>query len=602
MLGAGAATTAALVALYLLRPQRRRIDVPYARLWGLVAREARSSAIARKLRRWESLLLQLLIASLLLLALAEPRLGLHEARRQVILVDVSASMQAKEGSQTRLEIARTAVQHLLDGISPDDETSIVVFDTEPRVLCPLTTDDAQLRAAAARIVATDAPDDVVPALRLAADVLRGAAHGRLTLVTDGSLDLSGVEALPDVELRAVNVAVPSVDDHSDNVAITGFSVRRYAANPSAYELLVEVRSYASAPRRVTLTISQEGETVEVTTLDLPARGRVQRRLSDLAGEGRRLEASIDGHDALPLDDRAYALLPEQPRTRVLLVGSGDLYTEGALLLDRAVDVERVAPASYDAKKATTHDAVVFAGWTPPQAPSVPALFLGCEPPGCPFSTRGTMEAPIVTETRKDDPILRWVALKDLNVSRSSVFALGAGDTSLASSLGRALLVSGTKNGVRTVALGFQPQRSDLPLRVAFPILLVNSLRWLTGHGVESPDDVRTGRRTRLLAAGNLELAGPEHVHVSAHDGSAELTVHHVGFYAGTDGRLVAANLADGRESSLASRPLEVGTQTLLAPSAAQRLAPRMSPWRWLAALALLLIALEWWSFHRRHTV
>lgn len=590
-----------MVALYLLRPQRRRVDVPYARLWGLVVREARSSAIARKLRRWESLLLQLLIAGLLLLAIAEPRLGEHRARRHVILVDVSASMQAQEGGETRIERARTAVQHLLDGLSPDEETSIVAFDTEPRALCALTRDDAELRAAAAKLVAVDAPDDPVPALRLAADVLRGAEHGRLTLVTDGALDLSHAGPLPDVELRAVNVATPSTDDHSDNIAITGFSVRRYPANPSAYEILVEVRSYASVARKVTLTVTQEGETVEVTPLDLPAGGRILRRLSDLAGEGRRLEASIDGHDALPLDDRAYALLPERPRTRVLLVGSGDLYTEGALLLDRAVDVERVAPASYDASKATTYDAAVFAGWTPPEAPHVPSLYLGCEAPGCPFATRGSMDAPIVTETRKDDPVLRWVALKDLNVSRSSIFTAGAGDTNLASSLGRSLLVSGTKNGVRTIALGFAPQASDLPLRVAFPVLLVNSLRWLTGHAVESPDDVRTGRRTRISAQRDLDLTGPEHLHVRAHDGVAELTLRHVGFYTSAD-RVIAANLADARESSLASHPIVIGKQTISAPSATQRLSPRAALWRWLAGLALLLIALEWWTFHRRHTV
>ena len=49
LLAAGGVTAAALVALYLLRPQRRRVDVPYLRLWGLVVREARSSALARRL-------------------------------------------------------------------------------------------------------------------------------------------------------------------------------------------------------------------------------------------------------------------------------------------------------------------------------------------------------------------------------------------------------------------------------------------------------------------------------------------------------------------------------------------------------------------------
>jgi hypothetical protein len=620
LLTAAGAASVTLVALYLLRPSRRRVEIPYARLWGLHVVEARATAIARRLRRWESLLLQLLIAALILFALADPRPGgAGERARQVILVDTSASMQARDtpGGPTRLERARRAAGRVLDGLRADEEAMIVAFDSAPRPT-PMTAEETVLRAAVASLVAHDAPDALLPALELAGDALAGATSARLTLISDGGFDPEaiaalqrGVPALRGVDVRFERVGEePGRIDHDldyDNVAITGFSVRRYPANPSAYEILAEVRSFSARPRRARLTITQEGEPVEVTPLELPAHGRVLRRLTDLSGEGRRLEAhlEVEGFDALPLDDRAYALLPERKKTRVLLVGSGDLYAEGALLLDRAVEVVRKRPSDYDANAITDFDAVLFDGYTPATPPARPALYLGCEPPGCPFTVHGEVRAPIVTEVEREHPLLRWVALKDLNVSRSVTFAPARGDAALASALGRTILIAGERGGQRMIAFGFSPTVSDLPLRVAFPVFLVNALQWLRGRSAELEDAVRTGRRQRLAASGGaLTVTSPrgDRLVLPVQAGGAELDADTAGFYHVDEQRLIAANLSDARESWLASRPLELNGRLVAAPETVARLRPGTAIWRGLAILALLLVVVEWWTFHRRWTV
>ena len=101
-----------LVALYLLKQQRRRVPVPFARLWQRVLRESESSALQRRLKRLLSLLLQLVMLALLVLALGDPRLSQSRAGRTlVLLVDTSASMQARtlakeRPTETRLDVAR----------------------------------------------------------------------------------------------------------------------------------------------------------------------------------------------------------------------------------------------------------------------------------------------------------------------------------------------------------------------------------------------------------------------------------------------------------------------------------------------------------------
>ena len=624
LLAAGATIVGALVALYLLRPSRRRVEVPYARLWGLVVREAKSSAIARRLRRWESLLVQLLVAALLLFAISDPHFGGHGDRpRHVVLVDTSASMAARdsESSEPRIALARRAVHRVLDGLSPDEEAMIVAFDSSPHPLSPLTTDEATLRAAADHLVAAASPDAIIPSLRLAADALAGAGARRLTIVSDGAIDEHGLSASPqslgldgvDVRFEAVAPLAEVTADGSatsENLAITGFAVRRYPANPSAYEILVEVRSYSDQPRHARLTISQEGDPVEITELELAPHARVQRLLSDLSGEGQRLEAHLESthFDALDTDDVAYALLPERHRTKILLVGAGDLYTEGALLLDRGVDVERRTPDNYDPEHAKTADAIVFVGVTPRQPAPRPALFLGCDGADCPFVTRGSVGAPTVTEIARAHPVMKWITLTDLNVTRSATYTLTRGDVALASTLGRALLVAGERNGQRAIALGFAPSTSDLPLRVAFPVLLVNALKWLSGRSLEAVDSALTGHASRLAATSSpLELLAPDGSSVSlpVRDHGTALVATQVGFYRGTRNdaqRIVSANLFDPRESSIGGKKLMLFGKPVPPPARLERVPPRAALWRWLALVAIAALLVEWWTYHRRWTV
>ena len=117
------------------------------------------------------------------------------------------------------------------------------------------------------------------------------------------------------------------------------------------------------------------------------------------GEGTRLEARLrppqgDGSvDALAVDDRAFALLPPRTKQRVLLVSAGNLFLEGALLLDENLAVTKIAPNAYDPADTARFDAVIFDGYTPEDAPRVHALYLAPDGPGSPWKSRGRGNSP-----------------------------------------------------------------------------------------------------------------------------------------------------------------------------------------------------------------
>jgi hypothetical protein len=659
-------SAALITLLYVLKQQRRRVEVPFARLWQQVLSQTQASSFWRKLRRWLSLLLQLCVLALLVAALGDPRLGRTAAGRSLVLiVDASASMQAVVAGAggaagpppTRLALAKQRARELIAGLSGDDLAVVVALDGQPAPQGGLSFDARELYAQVDAVTARDTPADLPAALALAGALLHGREHPTVVLISDGGFDDSALAAIPagagpgsgpgpglDVRFQPLlskAVKAPPIG----NAAITAFSVRRYRRNRLSYEVLISLGWFPAVggpagPQRVTLELVQEGEVVDVQPLELAAGVQEARLYPNLSGAGTHLEARLrlsDGSsDALALDDRAYAVLPERQRQRVLIVTRGNLFLEGALLAAGAGEenhlvIDKVTPAAYTSERAGHYDVVLFDSFTPPTAPDANAIYLDPQRDG-PFDIAGEVKRPLITDLEASHPVLRWVSLGDVNMTRSSVFRLGPGDRALASMLKQPLIVAREQTGrsgatQRSVAIGFDLRQSDLPLRVAFPVLLMNAMDWFAGDVDADLGSYRTGRTWRVplrtsrrsgtrgtsdaealaLTTAQLMLPEGEIIPVPVHEGHALYYGQRVGFYSLRTGGLAApllwaANLADVTESTAALRStLQLGGTTLRPPDGGQR-ALRRELWPYLLLLALTILALEWWSYHRRWTV
>ena len=182
------------------------------------------------------------------------------------------------------------------------------------------------------------------------------------------------------------------------------------------------------------------------------------------------------------------------------------------------------------------------------------------------------------------------------------------------------MVTGEHGEQRFVALAFGATDSDLPLRVAFPLFIRNAIGWLAGRdaAAETSDSLRAGESV-VLAPGETLWTHPQRVFQPINEipaaekiaGSGVFRPMHNGFYLRTkaDGstRWLAVNTADSAMSSLNAGPTAgavPSSSTLPAATAefggweALRVWP---PWVYLALLAFVVCALEWWSFHRRRT-
>jgi len=614
-----------VAVLYVLKLRRRVVAVPFAPLWERILRDKEATSLFSKLKRLLSLFMQLALLALLVLALGDPRAAesLVRGRTIVVLMDASASMQATDVTPSRLSVAKDEVRKMIRGLGGADRMLVAQMDAMVTPLGPMTGDTSALERELGEVAPTDARADFPRALRFATDVLRDADRPEVIVVSDGALgpasDAAGAVHLGDAKLSYVRVG-----KEGQNVGITEFSVRRYPLDKGRYEVMFELTNTGARVEDVELQLLGDGALVDITKLRLQPGERLPRFYPQLSGASRTLEAKIarvDGtHDDLAADDHAFALLPERRRARVLVVTAGNAYLEAALLLDEYLDVTQVPPAGYAAAVvAHPWDAVGFDGVTPAEMPKANALYLDPRGPGSPVKVKEALKSPGFDRLDRRHPALRFTALDDVNIAAGHRLEPGEGDKVLgASNDGAApILVAGSRGGYKFVAVGFDVRDSDLPLRPAWPLFVLDCIDWFDDEDARYLSSFRTGEVWRIpvpasVAAATVAWPDGSTRAVAVHEGRAVMLGEHSGFYrvsyrspepGGPEGGTTfAANLLDPAESAIASQDRLFVDGKDAGETSPFHLGVRREIWMYLLLAAALLTALEWATYHRRVTV
>ena len=140
---------APIVALYILKLRRRREPVSTLLFWEQIFREKQTTSLFQKLKHLLSLLLQLLFLALLVLALARPQFAFmtKSARQLILIIDRSASMNALDGTLSRLESAKQQALRMVDNLRFIDEMMVISCHTQPIIHSPFTNHQKSLRVA-----------------------------------------------------------------------------------------------------------------------------------------------------------------------------------------------------------------------------------------------------------------------------------------------------------------------------------------------------------------------------------------------------------------------------------------------------------------------
>ena len=177
----GGLLAAAPVAAHLLRRRRaKEIELPTASLLAATPPAAR-----RRSALEDRALLAIRVIAVLLLAVlgATPFVSCSRialARRDgasvamVFVLDDSLSMTAPDPKgKTRFDRAKQAALDLIDDAEPGDSFAVILGGAEPRVLLAATTDARAAYSAVKEVEPSDRATDLVAAVAIARDMLRG---------------------------------------------------------------------------------------------------------------------------------------------------------------------------------------------------------------------------------------------------------------------------------------------------------------------------------------------------------------------------------------------------------------------------------------------
>lgn len=287
-----------VVILYLRRIRLRREAVSTGMFWELVFAEQRARSAWQQWRHPASLAVQLIVLTLMVTALADPRIP--GPRQIVLILDNSASMDAADVKPTRLAEARQAAARLICGLRPCDQMAILSAGGAVGVCSSPTSDQTALRAALHKV---DVPagrgsTQVGAAVELARSMLAAAPRREIKVITDGCFN--GVAQLAGAE----DVELMRVGKRTGNLAITRLQVRRTLPDPPRCQILAEVSSYSDKPVACRLELAAGGKPLRTVKISLSANGRWQQVLEETIAQPGRLTARLDPGDVYPADNRA----------------------------------------------------------------------------------------------------------------------------------------------------------------------------------------------------------------------------------------------------------------------------------------------------------
>jgi Ca-activated chloride channel family protein len=602
-----------VVVFYLLKVRRHDEEVSSTFLWNDLIRDLAAHEPLQRLKWNLLLLLQLLALALITFAVARPfseQIG-QKPVQAVLLLDGSASMQAQDVQTTRFAKAVEAARSTLAGLPENSLATAILVAAHPQVLVSATADRQQVDRALVSAQPSGAAADMREALLLARSLGGDPNSRRIFLFTDAAFTLPS--DLPD-DLGSVDV-VPVGQPNTGNLAVTTIATRPDPRDNRRQQLFTRVENFADITAHGVITITVDGQAVEERPVDLPPNGHTELVFEELPAGARWASvtaSSTRGDNGLTMDDTAFAVLVQRKPSQVLLVSTGNQFLEKVLTLLPNVDLYRIAAPRYLAVEADRFDIIVFDNYLPPLLPRGNLLVLN-PPDRGPYRTTGQVTRPRVATWDREDPILSFVDIRDMNISRASKLDMPRWAKPLISTADGLPLMAVGQDGDRRVAiLPFDLQQSNLPLMSAFPILMANMVNYLSPPGVVQSPEINTGAPESLLPLPQVErvrVAGPTDQASEFRSGQGPIT------YAATDvpglyrvqqiiqggqqtvdDDLFAANLANPDESDIRPRltglsnpgPLDAGLTTL-----------QKEVWGVLAALILPLLLFEWFWFHRR---
>lgn len=609
---------APLAAIYFLKVRPRRKPTTAYFLWDRIFQEKRASSLFHRLRDAWSLVLMALAAAAVCFALARPE-WTDQRKDLLIVVDNSASMAARDGRTSRLDLAKRLASDIVQGLNGNQRAAVATVATRLDYHSHLTDNPRELLEAIDAIrpsaeslnvgtlptstwetgaavepsregEAPAEPASAKTAPSAARPDPRPAGEHRVLLLSDGSFDTT---SLPKhVELFKVGTPV-------ENVGLVAADMEFLAGDTSRIGFYYQTASTFPEPKKVDLTLySLDDNGLEqlqkVIPLTIgPGKNRPETFQLVDAPAGRWL-ARLDLNDALAADNTAYLSLTKPKPIRVsvestdrfFLENSVHAFSQGESLLTLVKENPDVVLAKSAAPAADL--AIIFQ----PAGESIWWTKLGDE------VTAGA--ARVLVE---DHPALRHLDASSIPfVGARQITPIAGAQVLVADDSGLPLIYKARHGRQTAVVVNLDPVAAEFYFSAWFPVLVHSAVTHLAGHENMLAAAHRSGEPilipggrddvTTKVAAPRLHDNDPPNPPVDV-TGEVFRGAKAIGYY----------TLENPSGKYTVGESLLSSSETLLNNEASQSnnqpLSRGQSPAGWLTVLAIVALAAESVFYHRR---
>ena len=563
---------------YLIRKQPRRMIFSSLLLFANASTSASSRPWGR-LRLPPIFFLQLLLLTLLILALGEPVFSVHPSYIAIIL-DNSASMQTVQADKSRFSSAKERARELLSDLPVTGKVDL--YRTVPRLerIRGEALNPAGSLAVLSGIEPYDLGDTPVDYSNVLNRMAREQGYDRVYLITDHSARNQGG-----------SVRVITVGEPQRNLALTSFQISPASLVNSRLRATVEIGNFSSKNESVKILLRGRGTLLGSRDVAVAA-----GKTASASFEGFPLypyyEAEIDTRDGLLLDNRRFAVPPKSRNLRILGV-SPRSQALASLRTIPGVTLDIVAPDDYQTKDKSGYDLEIFQFAFPSVLPKNPALFVLPPANNLLADLKEPISHPVVSSWREPHVLTRYVNFSLFRPSYARPLKpRAAGETIIDSSNGP-LAVATDRDRTRYLVLGFDPLpylgRANLPIS----IFTLNFLDWFfetsgsRGTGTGAPLEFAAAQAGDRMVTPKAEKI-PLNAGVRSFSGTFTQGIYQLNRKG--ESELFAVNLDDSNESDLRNpSTIEIRTDSN-SPGAGSTL---FSFWPYLVLASLVLLMIEW---------
>lgn len=576
-----------IILLHILKPRRETLAVNSVMLWKDLERPVTAAAPWQRLRRSWLLFLQLLVVALLAMVFANPARPRQVALAQhtVFVVDTSGSMAATDVEGGRLKAAIRRADQLFAELPTNGVASVVSAGPEPVVLVSATADKSTFDAGLDRLRTAEGPTDWSSAFSLAESMQVPGQDIGMVMISDGGILPGEQNVIP------AGTRFEPIGSGSSNVAVASV-----VASPSAQGLSVHANLRNYGTRTVVVEARVDGDGLEKKRQRVSIAPDSIATLDAEIPRVANVDVWIESEDALAADNHGVAVSKADRNIKVALAGETSPFMSAVVESLPAVDV-----VAANAKP----DLVIYEGVAPPASISAPALVINAPNGVAGITVKGTLDRPAITSVQTDDPLVAGIDFSSVSIGTAQQVDPGSAKVVVAAE-GAPLYMSTQLSGQPVAYLAFALANSDLPLQVAFPLMVDRAIAALAVSAVNPPTSTVGARLPVEVAAGG-KITPPDGRTFQIPAEGAAPVANAAGLWtfapsapAGGEApkpRVVAVN-ASPRESAIAPN------KNLIIPERVQKFDTKPPvTWRsvraWLIAALMAAMVLEWLVARRR---